>query len=133
MEQPRRPRACAIPNTLQRMPNLFTNGPSCAPSTARLLRDLWHLRSQVLAIAVVIMGGVANLIMALSTYESLYLTRERFYRDYAFADVLVGLKRAPESVAKRIARTPRRDAADTRVRAGVNLSSRASPTRSRAW
>ena len=35
----------------------------------KLLRDLWHLRGQVLAIAAVIMGGVATLVMSLSTYD----------------------------------------------------------------
>ena len=61
----------------------------------KLLRDLWHLRGQVLAIAAVIMGGVATLVMSLATYDSLVLTRDRFYAEYRFADVFARLKRAP--------------------------------------
>ena len=53
----------------------------------KLLRDLWHLRGQMLAIAAVIMGGVATLVMSLSTYDSLVTTRDRFYSEYRFAEV----------------------------------------------
>ncbi|MBL8274325.1 MAG: ABC transporter permease, partial [Xanthomonadales bacterium] len=88
----------------------------------KAFRDLWHLRSQALAIALVIAAGIANLIMAQSTLESLYLTRERFYRDYAFADVWAGLKRAPESLAKRIGELDGVMLADTRIVVPANLS-----------
>ena len=88
----------------------------------KAFRDLWHLRSQALAIALVIAAGIANLIMAQSTLESLYLTRERFYRDYAFADVWAGLKRAPESLARRIGELDGVMLADTRIVVPANLS-----------
>ena len=88
----------------------------------KAFRDLWHLRSQALAIALVIAAGIANLIMAQSTLESLYLTRERFYRDYAFADVWAGLKRAPESLAGRIGEIDGVMLADTRIVVPANLS-----------
>ncbi|HET6603051.1 MAG TPA: FtsX-like permease family protein [Xanthomonadaceae bacterium] len=67
----------------------------------KAFRDLWHLRGQALAIALVIAAGIANLIMSQSTYESLEGTRDRFYRDYAMADVWAAVKRAPESVVQR--------------------------------
>jgi putative ABC transport system permease protein len=38
--------------------------------------------------------------MSLSTYDSLATTRDRFYRDYRFADVFASLKRAPEGAAR---------------------------------
>jgi putative ABC transport system permease protein len=88
----------------------------------KAFRDLWHLRSQALAIALVIAAGIANLIMAQSTLESLYLTRDRFYRDYAFADVWAGLKRAPEALAKRIGELDGVMLADTRIVVPANLS-----------
>jgi putative ABC transport system permease protein len=81
----------------------------------KLLRDLWQMRGQVLAIAAVIMGGVATLVMALSTYDSLLTTRDRFYRDYAFAQVFASLKRAPESLAGRLADIPGVEKLETRV------------------
>ena len=87
----------------------------------KLFRDLWAMRGQVLAIAAVIMGGVATLVMSLSTYDSLVITRDRFYRDYRFADAFVNLKRAPESVAARLAAIPGVERVETRVRAGVKL------------
>ena len=69
----------------------------------KALRDLWHLRGQALAIALVIAAGIANLVMAQSTYESLQQTREHFYREYAFADVFASAKRVPQTVSARIA------------------------------
>jgi len=87
----------------------------------KLLRDLWHLRGQVLAIAAVIMGGVATMVMSLSTYDSLVTTRDRFYAEYRFADVFASLKRAPEPVAERLAAIPGVERLETRVRAGVKL------------
>ncbi|MEW5968016.1 MAG: ABC transporter permease [Pseudomonadota bacterium] len=87
----------------------------------KLFRDLWHLRGQVLAIAAVIMGGVATLVMSLSTYDSLATTRDRFYAEYRFAEVFAALKRAPEPVAERIAAIPGVERLETRVKAGVKL------------
>lgn len=87
----------------------------------KLFRDLWHLRGQVLAIAAVIMGGVATLVMSLSTYDSLATTRDRFYAEYRFAEVFVNLKRAPEPVAERLAAIPGVEQLETRVKAGVKL------------
>ncbi len=87
----------------------------------KLLRDLWHLRGQALAIAAVIMGGVATLVMSLTTYDSLVRTRDRFYADYRFAQVFALLERAPESLAERLREIPGVDRLETRVRAGVKL------------
>jgi putative ABC transport system permease protein len=87
----------------------------------KLFRDLWHLRGQVLAIAAVIMGGVATMVMSLSTYDSLVSTRDRFYAEYRFADVFAALKRAPEPLAERLAAIPGVERMETRVRAGVKL------------
>jgi len=87
----------------------------------KLFRDLWHMRGQVLAIAAVIMGGVATMVMSLSTYDSLATTRDRFYSEYRFAEVFSSLKRAPETLADRLAVLPGVERLETRVRAGVKL------------
>lgn len=87
----------------------------------KLFRDLWHMRGQVLAIAAVIMGGVATMVMSLSTYDSLVNTRDRFFSEYRFAEVFASLKRAPEPVAGRLAALPGVETLETRVRAGVKL------------
>lgn len=78
-------------------------------------RDLWQLRSQVAAVALVAAVGVANLVMSRATLESLEASRARFYREYAFADVFAGLKRAPEQVAQRLREIPGVGLVDTRI------------------
>jgi putative ABC transport system permease protein len=87
----------------------------------KLLRDLWDMRGQALAIALVIASGVATFIMSLSTLHSLQLTQATFYQDYRFANVFVSLKRAPESLRRRIADLPGVDKVETRVVALVNV------------
>jgi putative ABC transport system permease protein len=87
----------------------------------KLWRDLWEMKSQALAIAFVIAGGVATFIMSLSTLDSLRETRAAFYRDYRFADVFASLKRAPDSLAERIGEIPGVDQVETRVVADVKI------------
>ena len=45
------------------------------PLDRKLLRDLWTLKGQALAISLVIGAGVAMFIMYLSTFSSLRLTQ----------------------------------------------------------
>ncbi len=68
----------------------------------KLLRELWQLRSQAVAIAVVIAGGVATLVMSLSTLDTLQASRDAYYRDCRFADVFASLKRAPQELLDQI-------------------------------
>ena len=92
-----------------------------SPLTKKLFRELWAMRGQALAIALVVASGVATFVMAVSTYDSLKLTQSTFYAEYRFADVFVSLKRAPKSIADRIREIPGVDQVDTRVVAPVNL------------
>ena len=87
----------------------------------KLWRELWGMRMQVLAIALVIVSGVGIFIMSLSTLDSLYETRENYYRNHHFAEVFASLKRAPQSIAKRIEAIPGVNKVETRVVAYVNL------------
>jgi len=87
----------------------------------KLWRDLWGMRAQALAIALVIVSGVAVFVMSLSTLDSLYQTRETYYRSHHFADVFGTLKRAPLSLARRIQEVPGVDRVETRVVAFVNI------------
>jgi len=80
------------------------------------------MEGQVFAITLVVISGVATFIMFISTIDSLHLTRERFYRDYSFADVFVNLKRAPESVKDKIKTIPGVNQVETRVSAYVKLA-----------
>lgn len=87
----------------------------------KLWRELWNMRIQALAIAMVIVSGVSIFIMSLSTYDSLYQTRETYYKENHFADVFASLKRAPLSVVKQIQAIPGVDKVETRVITYVNL------------
>ncbi len=90
--------------------------------TLKLWRELWHLRGQVLAIALVMAGGVSVCVMSLSTYDSLLTTRDTYYREHGFADIFANLKRAPKSLARRIEALPGIASVEPRVVAQVNLS-----------
>lgn len=72
------------------------------PLNAKLFRDLWHIRGQVLAIALVIAGGVAALVMSLGTLLSLQESRHAYYDRQRFADVFVHAKRAPNQVIREL-------------------------------
>ena len=87
----------------------------------KLWRELWGMRMQALAIAMVIVGGVSIFIMSLSTLDSLYETRETYYRDHHFAHVFASLKRAPLSLTQRIEAIAGVNKVETRVVAYVNL------------
>lgn len=87
----------------------------------KLWRELWDMRMQALAIAMVIVSGVGIFIMSLSTLDSLYETRESYYRNNHFAHVFASLKRAPLSLVKRIEEIPGVDKVESRVVAYVNL------------
>ncbi len=87
----------------------------------KLWRELWAMRGQALAIALVIVSGVGIFIMSLSTLDSLHETRESYYRDHRFADVFASLKRAPMAAIQRIEAIAGVDKVETRVVAYVNL------------
>ncbi|MBX3444879.1 MAG: FtsX-like permease family protein [Planctomyces sp.] len=87
----------------------------------KLLRNLWQLRGQALAIAAVMACGVAAFVMALSTLTSLEATRARYYETYRFADVFAHVKRAPKSLEPRIAEIPGVERLATRIVADATL------------
>lgn len=81
----------------------------------KLFRDLWRLRGQVVAIAMVIASGVAVMVMSLSSMEALEETAAAYYERYRFAQVFAGVKRAPTRLVDRIAAIPGVQAVDTRI------------------
>jgi putative ABC transport system permease protein len=87
----------------------------------KIIRDLWHMKGQAVAIAFVMAGGVATYVMSVSTLDTLKLTQATFYRDARFAEVFAVLKRAPESLKSRIEQIPGVSEAATGVVAAVNL------------
>jgi putative ABC transport system permease protein len=81
----------------------------------KLFRDLRRVWAQALAIALVIGGGVATLLMAVGSYRSLDETRNAYYERYRFADVFAVVKRAPRTLVARIAEIPGVAAVDARI------------------
>ena len=88
----------------------------------KLWRDLWAMRGMVLAIALVQVGGIGTFVMSLSTYDSLVLTRDSYYREQHFAEVFASMKRTPDSLIERIRDIPGVDQVHTRVVAAVRLA-----------
>jgi putative ABC transport system permease protein len=91
------------------------------PLDRKLLRDLWTLKGQALAISMVIGAGVAMFIMYLSTFHSLRLTQQTYYERYRFGQVFAGLTRAPLSLRDRVAEIPGVSRVDARVVVDVTL------------
>lgn len=88
----------------------------------KLFRDLWHWWGQSLAIALVVICGIASLVTMLSAYQSLYLTQSAYYREYRFADVFLSLKRAPQSLQAEVEQIPGVNQVRTRVVVDVTLN-----------
>lgn len=85
------------------------------------LRELWHLRGQVMAAALVVACGIAAFVAMRGTWHSLVVAQQDYYASYRFADVFAGLKRAPLEVAQRIRAIPGVATVDTRVVGDVTL------------
>lgn len=87
----------------------------------KLLRDLLHMRGQVVAIALIVASAVATYVTMRGAYESLLISQRVYYDTYRFADVFARLKRAPETVAQRLREIDGIAAIQTRVAASVIL------------
>ena len=88
----------------------------------KLMRDLWKIRGQAFAIALVVGSGVAVMVMSLSSLESLKETAAAYYDRYRFGQVFAGLERAPIHVASRIKRIPGVQTVQARISKLVTLS-----------
>lgn len=87
----------------------------------KLLRDLRGLKSQALAVALVMACGLAMMIMTRSLIRSLETAQAGYYEANRFAQVFAGLKRAPLSVVERIAEIPGVGAVETGIGMRVTL------------
>lgn len=81
----------------------------------KLLRDLWRMRGQALAIALVAMCGIATFVTMRGAYEALLSSQAAYYERYRFADVFVNLKRAPLALLPRVQAISGINEADARV------------------
>ncbi len=72
----------------------------------KLLRDLWHIKGQSLAIALIMGCGIGLFVMMLGVIDSLEATRDAYYERYRLADVFAGAKRAPATIGRRLGDLP---------------------------
>lgn len=81
----------------------------------KLLRELWHLKSQMLSIALVVATGIMTVVTMRGSYESLVIAQQDYYQQTRFADVWVSLRRAPQTLRQQISNLPGVALADTRI------------------
>lgn len=81
----------------------------------KLLRECWHLKGQLLSIALVVATGIMTVVTMRGSYEALIDAQQRYYNETRFADVWTALRRAPESLRAQIEAIPGVTLADTRV------------------
>ena len=87
----------------------------------KLLRDSIHMRSQLGAIALVVMAAVATYVTMRGSYEGLITARDAAYAEYRFAHVFAQVKRAPMRMTREIALIPGVVAVDARIVGDVPL------------
>ena len=61
----------------------------------KLLRDIWRLKGQVLAISFVVACGIATYIMSQTAITSLEQAKDTYFERYRLADIYAHAKRAP--------------------------------------
>ena len=72
----------------------------------KLLRDLWHMRGQAFAIALVLAAAAATFVLSTGVHRSLTETRDAYYARNHFADVFANMTRAPRSITERVRQVP---------------------------
>ena len=72
----------------------------------KLLRDVIHLRGQLIAVGLVVMCGIAMWVTMRGAYRSLLVSQRLYYEQDRFADVFARLVRAPLSAANAVERIP---------------------------
>ena len=87
----------------------------------KMLRDLWGMRGQALAIGFVIVAGVSMYVAMTGIMEALQSTLDSYYEDYRFADGFASIRRAPAPLESRVRQIRGLNEVETRVTAGVNL------------
>jgi putative ABC transport system permease protein len=88
----------------------------------KLVRNLWKLRGQVLAIAIVIASGVAVLVMSLSALDALTETADAYYELQRFGEVFASVERAPKRLLEQIRTIPGVRSVDDRIKYLATLS-----------
>jgi putative ABC transport system permease protein len=86
----------------------------------KLLRDLWRMRINAVAIALVLGCGLSIFVMAVGMRASMETTRRDYYAERRMANLAVGLVRAPDRVVQELAAIAGVAAVEARI-AGLAL------------
>ncbi|MFX0540493.1 ABC transporter permease [Roseovarius sp. S4756] len=105
-----------------------------SPLDHKLLRDLWRMKGQAIAIGAVIGVGVMMLVMMTGLVASLSETRAAYYERYRLADVFAPVSRAPQRLAGHLAQIEGVSAVQTRIvgRALIDLPDQTLPVQAQA-
>lgn len=97
----------------------------------KLLRDLWRMRGQALAIALVLAAATSTFVLSMGVSRSLAETRDAYYARNQFADIFVEMTRAPRSIVGRIAAIDGVQQVEGRIQqyASLDMPGRIAPVR----
>jgi putative ABC transport system permease protein len=87
----------------------------------KLIGDLRHLRGPIIAVGLVVACGISMLVSMVSVYDSLGAMLDVYYTRYAFADLFATVRRAPRSLAPRLAAIDGVAAIEERIVTDVTL------------
>lgn len=107
--------------------------PSLSMLDRKLLRDLWRIKGQALAIIFVIAAGIALLVMSRGMLISLGETMDAYYDRYRFAEIFAPVKRAPNHLLEDIRELEGVADAQGRINGGglIDLNETAAPISAR--
>ena len=90
----------------------------------KLLRELKRLRAQLISIALLVACGITAVVAFRSSYDSMRLALQEYYRASRFGDVFAALTRAPAALARRIQDIEGVGTVQTRVAAQATMAVR---------
>lgn len=92
------------------------------PLHRKLFRDLWRMKSQALAVALVLACGIGMLVMSVGMQGSLERARDRYYLNNGMADVQAQAVRAPRRLGAELAELPGVAALELRAMGQARIS-----------
>lgn len=87
----------------------------------KLIRDLFHLRGQVIAVMVMVACGAMSFVAMRTTWLALLESQQNYYARYRFGEIFAQLKRAPDSLRERLGSLEGVAEVQTRIVAEVTL------------
>ena len=87
----------------------------------KLRRDLWSMKGQMAAVALVMACGLMVMIMARGLVMSLETARDEYYASHRLSDVFCDLKRAPNAIKPRLRMIDGAAALETRIKGTLTL------------